>query len=134
MNNNTRKTDRNVDIVFCIDGTGSMRDCIDTLKDNALKFQSDLSTYLLNNNTNITSLRVKLITFRDYGCDVNAMVETDFYELPLDEAEFKQALSEIEAAKYSKNRSELVNRTLKKYLINARQAQTNAKIVESLLA
>ncbi|MBE7709248.1 MAG: hypothetical protein E7Z93_02235 [Cyanobacteria bacterium SIG32] len=45
-----------------------------------------------------------------------------------------KALSEIEAAKYSKNRSELVNRTLKKYLINARQAQTNAKIVESLLA
>ena len=41
---------------------------------------------------------------------------------------------EIEAAKYSKNRSELVNKTLKKYLINARQAQTNAKIVESLLA
>ena len=45
-----------------------------------------------------------------------------------------RALSEIEAAKYSKNRSELVNKTLKKYLINARQAQTNAKIVESLLA
>ena len=45
-----------------------------------------------------------------------------------------KALSEIEAAKYSKNRSELVNKTLKKYLINARQAQTNAKIVESLLA
>ncbi len=45
-----------------------------------------------------------------------------------------RALSEIEAVKYSKNRSELVNKTLKKYLINARQAQTNAKIVESLLA
>lgn len=95
MNNNQRKTDRNVDIVFCIDGTGSMRDCIDTLKDNALKFQSDLSTYLQNNNTNITSLRVKLITFRDYGCDVNAMVETDFFELPLDDSDFKKALSEI---------------------------------------
>lgn len=45
-----------------------------------------------------------------------------------------RALSEIESVKYSKNRSELVNKTLKKYLINARQAQTNAKIVESLLA
>ncbi len=45
-----------------------------------------------------------------------------------------KALSELEAVKYSKNRSELVNKTLKKYLINARQAQTNAKIVESLLA
>ena len=45
-----------------------------------------------------------------------------------------KAISEIESAKYSKNRTELVNKTLKKYLINARQAQTNAKIVESLLA
>ncbi|MBQ8168861.1 hypothetical protein IJZ97_05540 [bacterium] len=45
-----------------------------------------------------------------------------------------KALDEIEAVKYSKNRSELVNRTLKKYLINVRQAQTNAKIVEALLA
>ncbi len=45
-----------------------------------------------------------------------------------------KALTEIEAAKYSKNRGELVNKALKKYIINARQAQTNAKIVESLLA
>lgn len=41
-----------------------------------------------------------------------------------------KALSEIESAKHS---SELVNKTLKKYLINARQAQTNAKIVEALI-
>ena len=45
-----------------------------------------------------------------------------------------KVLNELEAIKYSKNRAELVNKTLKKYLINARQAQTNAKIVESLLA
>lgn len=44
-----------------------------------------------------------------------------------------RAITELEAVKYSKNRLELVNKTLKKYLINARQAQTNAKIVESLL-
>lgn len=41
-----------------------------------------------------------------------------------------KALSEIESVKHS---SELVNKTLKKYLINARQAQTNAKIVEALI-
>ena len=45
-----------------------------------------------------------------------------------------RALSEIEAAKNSKNPKELVTKALKKYIINARQAQTNAKIVESLLA
>lgn len=41
-----------------------------------------------------------------------------------------KALKEIEAVKAH---SELVNKTLKKYLINARQAQTNAKIVEALI-
>lgn len=45
-----------------------------------------------------------------------------------------RAIDELEAAKYSKNRSELVTKTLKKYLINARQASTNAKIVEALLS
>ncbi len=43
-------------------------------------------------------------------------------------------LRELDAVKYSKNRSELVSKTLKKYLINTRQAQTNAKIVEALLS
>ena len=41
-----------------------------------------------------------------------------------------KALKEIEAVKAH---SELVNKTLKKYLINVRQAQTNAKIVEALI-
>ena len=45
-----------------------------------------------------------------------------------------KALGELETAKNSKNRAELVNKTLKKYLINAQQAKTNAKIVEALLA
>ena len=44
-----------------------------------------------------------------------------------------RALDELGAVKYSKNRSELVTKTLKKYLINATQARTNAKIVEALI-
>ena len=45
-----------------------------------------------------------------------------------------RAIDELEAVKYSQNRSELVSKTLKKYLINATQARTNAKIVEALLS
>ncbi len=45
-----------------------------------------------------------------------------------------KAINELQTVKYSKNRSELVSKTLKKYLINVRQAQTNAKIVEALLS
>lgn len=97
MNNNNPATQRNVDIVFCIDGTGSMANCIDKLKEHALTFQSKFSQYLLTNNTEITSLRVKLITFRDYGFDSDAMVISDFYELPNEEEAFRLALNEIDA-------------------------------------
>ena len=45
-----------------------------------------------------------------------------------------RAVSEIAAAKKLQAQADAVTKTLRKYLINSRQAQTNAKIVESLLA
>lgn len=91
------QTDRNVDIVFCIDGTGSMSGVIDTIKAHARRFQQDLTEALIEAKSNITSLRVKLITFRDYGCDTDAMEITRFFELPGDQAEFESALAKIDA-------------------------------------
>ena len=47
----------------------------------------------------------------------------------------QKAMLELAQAKKEKSYdAEMANRTLKKYLINVRQAQTNAKIVETLLA
>ena len=89
--------DRNVDIVFCIDGTGSMSGVIETIKNNARRFQQDLTEALIEANTTITQLRVKLITFRDYGCDTDAMEITRFFELPSDQPQFEAALSAIDA-------------------------------------
>lgn len=62
----------------------------------------------------------------------------EYLSLPEDRSNYvltlpARAIEELGTAKYSKNKSELVSRTLKKYLINVRQAQTNAKIVEALL-
>ena len=34
--------ERNVDIVFCFDGTGSMAPCLDNVKANARRFHQDL--------------------------------------------------------------------------------------------
>jgi len=45
-----------------------------------------------------------------------------------------RAVQEIATAKRMQNQADQVTKTLKKYLINARQAQTNAKIVESLIS
>ena len=95
--NNNQPIPRNIDIVFCIDGTGSMTDCINQLKENALDFQTKFVTYLLGKNTVINSLRVRLITFRDYGFDSDAMETTEFFELPDEEDAFKTALYAIDA-------------------------------------
>ena len=72
---------------------------------------------------------------RDYAMET---IE-EFLAIPQDNTNLvielpQRALNEIEAVKNAKNRQELVTRALKKYVINARQAQTNAKIVEALLA
>lgn len=42
--------------------------------------------------------------------------------------------TDVKGTKDYKKRTELLNKALKKYLINTRQAETNAKIVESLLS
>lgn len=62
----------------------------------------------------------------------------EYFATPQDESDFvitlpESAVKELQTLKSAKNRSELVLKTLKKHLINARQAQTNAKIVESLI-
>ena len=40
---------KNVDIVFCIDGTGSMTPCIDNVRENALKQQQQNAIDYFNN-------------------------------------------------------------------------------------
>ena len=59
----------NVDIVFCIDATGSMDNVINIVKDNALHFYDDVTAAMRANNKEISSLRIKIIAFRDYLAD-----------------------------------------------------------------
>lgn len=96
MNNNQRRTDRNADIVFCIDGTASMANCIYNLKEKLLEFPKKIKCYWECHDGYSISLRVKLIIFRDYGNDANAMEITDFYKLPEEEETFMELLNNIE--------------------------------------
>ena len=97
MGNFSGTTDRNIDLVFCIDGTGSMSGIIDNLKRHAKRFKTELTEALVEANTNITSLRIKVITFRDYYDDPDAMVESRFFELPVDQADFEREIDSIDA-------------------------------------
>lgn len=97
LNENFSKTKRNIDIVFCIDSTGSMGGIIDDVKINAKRFQSDLSIALTKANTEIESLRVKVISFKDYKDDDDAMVVSSFFELPSDLRDFEETVNAIDA-------------------------------------
>ena len=99
MPDNIFGTKRNIDMVFCIDGTGSMTPCIENVKENARKFHTDFVSEMTDMGSEIDSMRVKVIVFRDYGVDGDdSMVESLFYELPTDSADFEKFLADISAS------------------------------------
>ena len=97
MGNNYKIT-YNVDMVFCIDATGSMGGVIDMVKANAVNFYSDVTNAMAEKNKTINKMRIRIIAFRDYVADKeDAMLVTDFFTLPDQVAEFEQCVSSIEA-------------------------------------
>ena len=78
-----------VDIVFCVDVTGSMTPIIDQVKANALRFYDDVQTNLTDKGKNVDQLRVRVLAFRDFQADGSAaMQESPFFALPADRAGF----------------------------------------------
>ncbi|HEX5967541.1 MAG TPA: vWA domain-containing protein [Intrasporangium sp.] len=78
-----------VDIVFCIDVTGSMTPILDAVKANALRFYGDVQNNLVNKGKNVDELRVRVVAFRDFTADGDAaMQESPFFGLPADQGEF----------------------------------------------
>lgn len=98
MADNIFGTKRNIDVVFCIDGTGSMAPCIESVKSNARRFHLEFVSAMTDLGSEIDSMRVKVIVFRDYHDDGDqAMVESPFFELPTDTADFEKFLANISA-------------------------------------
>ena len=89
---------RNIDVVFCIDGTGSMYPCLESVKSNARRFHLEFVSAMTDLGSEIDSMRVKIVVFRDYEFDGNeSMIESPFFELPDDESEFSEFLAKISA-------------------------------------
>lgn len=90
--------DRKVDLVFCIDGTGSMSPCFDSVKRNAKRFYTDFVKALSDNRDTVDMLRIKVIVFRDYKSDgAQSMTESAFFELPSEDGEFAAYLDNLRA-------------------------------------
>lgn len=87
-----------VDIVFCIDVTGSMTPIIDQVKTNALRFYDDVQSNLTAKGKNVDQLRVRVIAFRDFAADgAAALDESPFFTLPDDRADFSAFVSGLVA-------------------------------------
>ena len=79
----SRGVSYSVDIVFCIDVTGSMDPVLDAVKANALAFYDDVQTNLTAKGKNVSQLRVRVVAFRDLVADGDAAIEeSPFFALP----------------------------------------------------
>lgn len=87
-----------VDIVLCIDVTGSMNPVLDNVKDSALTFQRNLETAMSAKGKSISQLRIRTIAFRDYGDDpATAVQQTAFLRLPEQTDAFRSFLNTLQA-------------------------------------
>ncbi len=89
----------NVDMVFCIDCTGSMGNIIEIVKKNALNFYQDVTDVMDKKRKKISQLRVRVVAFRDYAYDKeNAMMVTEFFKLPQEAEEFEKCVRSLRAS------------------------------------
>ena len=86
-----------VDIVMCIDATGSMGPIIGEVKSNAMSFYQKFLESMEDNDKEVSQLRIKVISFRDFGRDPEPITESQFFTLPEQNAEFEACVNGIEA-------------------------------------
>lgn len=92
------KWDYNIDIIMCIDATGSMDPILDEVKKTALSFEGIFREAMESKGKSVDQLRVKVIAFRDYIIDTVPMLESKFFVLPSERNQFKNFLDAIEAS------------------------------------
>lgn len=79
-----------VDIVLCIDITGSMTPVLDAVKDSALRFHQRLHEMMAAKGKEISQLRLRVVAFRDFGDDPSDAIEqAGFLRLPQQAAELE---------------------------------------------
>ncbi len=78
-----------VDIVMCIDVTSSMRPVIDEVKDNAIGFREHFERKLAEKDKRVEQLRVRVVAYRDFAVDADALQTSEFFVLPEKQAAFE---------------------------------------------
>jgi hypothetical protein len=87
-----------VDIVLCVDVTDSMTPILDHVKRSVLSFPARLAAEMHTKGRGISSLRLKVIAFRDYGDRADdAMAETAFLRMPMEMPRFERFVESLHA-------------------------------------
>ncbi|MDO4165218.1 MAG: vWA domain-containing protein [Bacteroides sp.] len=86
-----------VDVVMCIDVTGSMYDIINTVKKNAIGFYDSFNACCVEEGIQLSSLNAQVIAFRDKNEDYNWLETSATYSLPTQQAEFNSFVNNLEA-------------------------------------
>src|SRR5882672_3814784 len=87
-----------VDLVLCIDATGSMGHIINRVKESALRFHDDLNLKMQEKSKTIDSLRLKVIAYRDYYVDGDkSLMESRFFALPEEKGAFGEFIRSVGA-------------------------------------
>lgn len=83
----------NVDMVFCIDTTGSMDNIIEIVCNNALNLYQDVRRCMEQKGKHVDILRVRIVAYRDYLADgAEAMLVTNFFTLPQEAEELRKCV------------------------------------------
>ncbi|MBO0883286.1 MAG: VWA domain-containing protein, partial [Mycobacterium sp.] len=86
-----------VDIVLCIDVTGSMGPTLTNVKHHALNFPGRLAQEMSRKGRGISSLRLKVIAFRDFGDQADtALTESRFFQVPDELTDFEKSVRNLE--------------------------------------
>ncbi len=85
-----------VDVVMCIDVTGSMSGIISTVKRNALSFYESFNNKCINNGIQLEALNNKVIAFQDINVDGDDWwKESEFFSLPTQLTEFNSFVNNL---------------------------------------
>lgn len=86
-----------VDFVFCIDGSGSMVPMVDEVKRIASSMPHRFVEAMEETGREIEELRAKVIVFRDFETDSEALMSSSFFTLPEETEAFQKFTAEIKA-------------------------------------
>lgn len=87
-----------VDIVLCIDVTGSMAPVLERVKESALSFHKRLEDSMSAKQKAISQMRLRVVAFRDFADNPgDALAASDFWNIPEQTPDFERFVRDLRA-------------------------------------